>query len=243
MRKEVNIKKIDRLIIIFGILAILSLLYSPIDSFLEKTFSSKQEVIAERIIDGDTVEILREDNLTSVRLLGINTPERGEIFYDEAKQFLKDNVENKTIGLEFVGEKYDKYRRILAYVFLGNENINLKMVENGYANYYFYDGRDKYSDELEEAWDKCIENKVNLCEPSTNECVMCININSGFIVNTCSFSCNINGWIIKGEGREKFVFNSTIQSNQQIKFNLDLSDSSGSLFLRDEKGKLVEWKK
>ena len=40
------------------------------------------------------------------------------------------------------------------------------MVENGFANYYFYSGKDKYSDDLLEAWNKCIQNDVNLCEKS-----------------------------------------------------------------------------
>ena len=77
------------------------------------------------------------------------------------------------------------------------------MVEDGFANYYFYDGRDKYSDELEDAWDKCINDKINLCEPSNHICKSCISINTDYLINNCGFTCDITNWTIKGEGREK----------------------------------------
>lgn len=232
-------KQIDNLILIFLILALVSLNYSPIDNFLEKTFSSKQEVFVERIIDGDTIET----DVGNVRLLGINTPEKGEKYYEEAKSFLGEELLNKTVKLEFVGEKKDKYNRTLAYIFLDDVNINIKIVEAGFANYYFYEGRDKYSDELENAWNKCMNNKVNLCEPSFHQCSLCVDINSDFIINSCSFSCDIINWTIKGEGRDKFIFNSTLAQNSKTSFGLDLTNTDGSLFLRDKEGKLVDWKK
>jgi micrococcal nuclease len=235
-----KLQKIDKLILLFLVLALIFLNYPAVDNFLEKTFSGKQEAFVERIIDGDTIET----DIGNVRLLGINTPEKGERYYEEAKSFLENEVLNKNVTLEFIGDKQDKYRRTLAYIFLGNENINIKVVEEGFANYYFYDGRDKYSDELEEAWDKCLNNNQNLCEKSDKSYAQCVNIiNFDSLINLCQFSCNIINWTIKGEGREKFIFNSTLEKNFQVKFKLDITNSGGSLFLRDEDGKLVEWKK
>ncbi len=234
-----DIKNIDKLILVFVILAILSLNYSAIDKFLEKTFLAKSEVFVERIIDGDTIE----SNMGNIRLLGINTPERKEQYYEEAKEFLGLNIFNKTIQLEFGKDRRDKYNRTLAYLFFQGRNINVEMVENGFANYYFYDGRDKYSDELEDAWQICLNNRINLCEPSKHICSSCINVNSTFIVNPCSFSCDVTNWTIKGEGRDKVIFNQTIiQPNGKAMFKLDLANSGGSLFLRDREGKLVVWK-
>jgi len=234
-----KLKQIDKLILVFLILALISLNYSGIDNFLEQTFSYKQEVFVERIIDGDTIET----DIGNIRLLGINTPERGEFYYEEAKDYLKSELLNKTVELEFTGDRYDKYNRTLAYIFLNNVNINIKIVEAGFANYYFYEGRDKYSNELEDAWNSCLNNKVNLCEPSQYPCSLCININYNFIINNCNFSCNIINWTIKGEGRDKFIFNQTLAQNQQANFELDLTNTGGSLFLKDEIGKLVKWKK
>ena len=41
--------------------------------------------IVTRVIDGDTIEI---NNSYKIRLSGINTPEIGECYYQEAKEFL-----------------------------------------------------------------------------------------------------------------------------------------------------------
>ena len=222
------------------VLALVSLNYPAIDSFLGRILSSNQEVFVERIIDGDTVE----SSIGNVRLLGINTPERGEKYYPEAKEFLSSMVFNKTVMLEYGKERRDKYNRTLAYIFLDGKNINIDMVKNGFANYYFYDGRDKYSDALEDAWGECIEKKINLCELSSNQCSSCITVNPSFVINNCAVACNITAWQIKGEGREKFIFNQTIlQKNEKISFVLDITNSSRSLFLRDEEGNLVLWKK
>ena len=233
-----KIKVIDTLILIFLFLAIISLNYSPVDKYLEQTFSVRTSVFIERIIDGDTIE----SDIGNIRLLGINTPERGEKYYNEARDFLKKKIENKTVELEFTGETHDKYRRILAYVFLENKNINIELVENGFANYYFYGGKDRYSNLLEEAWNKCINNKINLCEPSINQCSNCIFLeNIDVLKNECDFDCNITGWKIKGEGRNNTIFSETLNNREKTNFDIELMDSEDTIFLWDDEGKLVFW--
>ena len=231
-------KKRQIFFLVFLVIILIAINYNFLDRQIDNFLSESEYAHVTRIIDGDTVEI---DDNESVRLLGINTPERGEKYYGEATEFLSSLILNKTVKLEFTNDRYDKYDRILAYIFLEDENINIKIVENGFGNYYFYSGEDKYSDDLEEAWDKCINNNLNLCEVSTNICAKCINAESNYIINICSFSCDISGWEIKGEGRQKFVFNETIETNEMVGFELDTADSGGSLFLRDDEGKLVEW--
>src|SRR3990167_2643511 len=61
----------------------------------------KESFFVSRVIDGDTVEIENLGNKESVRLVGINTPERGEYLYSEAKAFLESQVANKTVELEY----------------------------------------------------------------------------------------------------------------------------------------------
>ena len=233
-----KIKVIDTLILIFLFLAIISLNYSPVDKYLEQTFSVRTSVFIERIIDGDTIE----SDIGNIRLLGINTPERGEKYYNEARDFLKKKIENKTVELEFTGVTHDKYRRVLAYVFLENKNINIELVENGFANYYFYGGKDRYSNLLEEAWNKCINNKINLCEPSINQCSNCIFLeNIDVLKNECDFDCNITGWKIKGEGRNNTIFSETLNNREKTNFDIELMDSEDTIFLWDDEGKLVFW--
>ena len=70
--------------------------YSFIDKILINVFENmgKKDFIVKRVIDGDTI-VVGEN--TSVRLFGINSPEKGEIYYEEAKEFLDDLILNKTI--------------------------------------------------------------------------------------------------------------------------------------------------
>lgn len=233
-------KKRKIFFLVFLILLLIAINYNFLDRQLENFLDESEYAHVTRIIDGDTAEI---DNNESVRLLGINTPERGEFYYSEATEFLEGLILNKTIKLEFTSDRYDKYGRILSYIFLENENINIKIVENGFGNYYFYSGRDKYSDDLEDAWNKCIDKNINLCEKSTDKCSKCVNIGSSknFIINNCGFDCDISEWEIKGEGREKFAFNEMLEANEMAEFEIDTANSGGSLFLRDDEGKLVGW--
>ena len=196
----------------------------------------------------------------------MNTPERGELYYSEAKEFLEELVLNKTIRLEFGKEKYDRYNRILAYLSLNGENINLKLVEEGFANFYFPSGKDIHYGKFIEAWNICIENNKNLCEKSKNVCSECIelkefNHNNQEIVfyNQCNFSCDLTNWNIKDEGRKNFFFPTLIlESKNQVKIivknelddnknlfwrdeNYVWTSTGDTLFLRDPEGKLVLW--
>lgn len=232
-----TIKQKDVLVLVLLIIVLVAVNYGWLDDSLSNFLNTGEQVHVDRIIDGDTIE----SNSTSIRLLGINTPERGEYFYEEAKEFLENEILNKTVALKYTKERYDKYQRVLAYVFLDNTNINLKLVENGYANYYFPSGKDKYYNQFQNAWDDCIEKEINLCKPSTHVCSQCISININSITNNCNFECNIINWEIKEEGRNKFIFNETLQPNKEAGFELDLTDFGKSLFLRDKEGMLVVW--
>lgn len=230
--REKFMKKRYILILMFLIILLFTINYNLIDDFLNKFFNERESAIVERIIDGDTIEAGNK----TIRLLGINTPERGEKYYEEAKDFLGTQILNKTIILEYGKEREDKYHRTLAYVFLGKENINKKIIDTGFANYYFPSGRDKYYPEFKEAWEKCIRSNKNLCEASEDICSDCITVTysgkTAMVKNICSFSCNINGWTIKGEGRKIFqIINNEAEVGEQ-----------DTLFLRDGENKLVLWK-
>jgi len=192
-------KKKEIIILISLAFLLIVLNYNFLDSTLENFLLGDQmeKTVVERVIDGDTIVT----EIGNVRLLGMNTPERGEPGFQEAKEFLEDLILNETVILEYLGERQDKYGRILAYVFFKGENINIMLVEQGFGNYYFYSGKDIYSDSLLEAWDSCIEREIGICEKSEDVCGDCIEIQENKIINECGFTCNIEGWEIKGEGR------------------------------------------
>jgi micrococcal nuclease len=88
-----------------------------------------------RVIDGDTFET---ETGEKVRLIGINAPEISDIFGEEAKQYLSDLIENKTVDLQTdnISNNRDHYQRLLRYVILDGVDINKKMVSDGYAFAY-----------------------------------------------------------------------------------------------------------
>jgi len=236
-----NKKRIVLLICLIGLLFLMN--YSWMDSYVIKYMDSKEKGIAGRVIDGDTIVI----GNNSIRLLGINTPERGEKYYEEAKKFLEDLILNKTIEIEKGRDDLDKYDRQLRYVFFEKENVNLKLIEQGFANPYFLSGKDKYSKNFYNAWDNCILKNINLCEKSKNKCSDCIflkklNYKTGEVIleNMCSFNCDLTGWTIKAEGRKIIEINEIVKSNNELNIKQDIwTDIGDSFYLRDKEGKLV----
>jgi micrococcal nuclease len=88
-----------------------------------------------RIIDGDTFET---ETGEKVRLIGINAPEISDMFGEEAKQYLSELIENKTVNLQSdnISKDRDQYQRLLRYVILDGVDINKKMVSDGFAFAY-----------------------------------------------------------------------------------------------------------
>lgn len=83
------------------------------------------------VVDGDTLDA---DGVGRIRLVGVDTPERGEPGYKEAKDFVKKNCLGKTIYLDIDdAKKEDKYGRILAIVYVDGKNINKELLEQNYA--------------------------------------------------------------------------------------------------------------
>ncbi len=97
--------------------------------------SAPEELVrVKRVYDGDT--ILLEDGRT-VRYLGINTPEFQEPFYLKAKRSNESLVLGREIRLEFDQERTDGRDRVLAYIYVGNEMVNARLVQEGLAHAFF----------------------------------------------------------------------------------------------------------
>ena len=92
------------------------------------------EVVCHFVQDGDTFKL--EDNKTRVRLWGIDAPEKGQPYADEARDRLKELCEGKAVRLEI--KDTDQYGRKTAIVWLGKTNINLQLVKEGLAWHYAY---------------------------------------------------------------------------------------------------------
>lgn len=106
------------------------------------------EITCTRILDGDTIEIRGGE---TVRLLGIDTPELGEPYADEAKWALYDWVAHKPLRLEFDEEERDIYNRLLAFVYVETEEngwvlVNAEIIRAGLATLLFIPPNGRYRD-------------------------------------------------------------------------------------------------
>ena len=97
-----------------------------------------------RIIDGDTVEIRYNGTLTSVVLIGVDTPETVdprksiEAFGREASAFTRNLLLGEFIYLRFDSSRTDRYGRMRAYLYRAPDGlfVNLEIVRQGYGKVY-----------------------------------------------------------------------------------------------------------
>lgn len=114
----------------------------------------KDTVTLLKCVDGDTAHFKRGNQDLKVRFLAINTPEsttKKEFYGKEASNYVCNKLTNATkIELEYdsKSDKLDKYGRTLAWIIVDNENLQLDLVKNGYAEVKYIYGDYKYLNEL-----------------------------------------------------------------------------------------------
>ena len=116
------------------------------------------------ISDGDTITVQdKSNNEHKVRLMGIDAPEKSQVFGNQAKQTLSNYIYKKEVSVEY--KKLDKYKRIVGKVTLDGQDICLKMIVDGMAWHYTeYDKEQSKTDRdlYREAEAKAREMKVGL---------------------------------------------------------------------------------
>jgi micrococcal nuclease len=123
--------------------------------------SCSQSYTVGKVVDGDTFIIMYRGQQTKVRLIGVDTPEaydyknvREEPGGKEASAYTRSLIEGKQVTLEFDHVMYDKYNRLLAYVYLSDGRmLNALLVEKGYAEPARYEPNTKYADYFESLTD------------------------------------------------------------------------------------------
>lgn len=127
-------------------------------SFIEEK-SAKEEVSLVSCVDGDTAKFKTSEGVFTTRFLAIDTPEtvhptkEVEAFGKEASEFTCNMLTNaKKIVLEYDAdsEKYDKYGRLLAWVYADGVFLQQSLVEKGYAEVAYLYGDYKYTSLLKD---------------------------------------------------------------------------------------------
>lgn len=95
-----------------------------------------------RIVDGDTLDVrLGSGKSERVRVIGIDTPERGACFFSEASGRTSSLALGKRVTLrgDPTQDTRDRYGRLLAYVDVnGSLDLGLRLVREGYAAVYVF---------------------------------------------------------------------------------------------------------
>ena len=107
-----------------------------------------QSAIVARVLDGDTFVLTDGRHL---RLIGVDTPERGEPLADMAREFADSVLTGKPVKIENDKMRLDRYDRILGYVFIDAVFFNELLIRRGLARVYLFKENRRYSKRLIEA--------------------------------------------------------------------------------------------
>lgn len=130
-----------------------------------------------RVVDGDTIEVLINNQLYKIRYIGIDTPETVDprrpvaCFGKEAAEANKKLVEGKKVLLEKDISDTDKFGRLLRYVYTADDRdkplfVNDYLVREGFAKISTFPPDVKFAEQFMEAeraaraqnkglWNKC----------------------------------------------------------------------------------------
>lgn len=100
----------------------------------------RRTFLVTHVVDGDTLDLANGER---VRLIGIDTPERGQCGYDESGARLSELVLGRRVRLVRPAEDRDAYGRMLRYVDVGKRDAGLVLLREEYA-VARYDSRDGY---------------------------------------------------------------------------------------------------
>jgi micrococcal nuclease len=148
-----------RLLALFAVVALAALAFA-----LLTRDSSASGAVVDHVIDGDTIALV---DGTRVRLVQIDTPEKGDECYgDEASELTRRLLPPGThvrIEQDPSLDQVDRYNRKLAYVWKDDEDVNLALVEEGAASVWFFDGdRGRYAGELLRMAERAREDRKGL---------------------------------------------------------------------------------
>ena len=129
-------------------------LLAGLTTFLLISFSFAREPIrtvtgtVTKVSDGDTIHVTTpEKTKLTVRLYGMDAPETpkinqrtshinkpGQPYGEESWKALESKIMGKPVTLDIID--IDRYKRMVGVIWIGNRNINLEMVKEGYAEAY-----------------------------------------------------------------------------------------------------------
>ncbi len=143
-----------------GVFIILSLLGCQSDEVEDK------RPVVTRVIDGDTLIVSPNGIERRIRLIGVDAKEMKTPTRDcaeRAKRDVEDIALGKHVSLVSGPRDTDRYGRWLRYVYVGETDIGLKLIDDGLADAR-YDSRDGYAKHpKEKMYHDADEHYPNVC--------------------------------------------------------------------------------
>ena len=131
-----------------------------------------------RVIDGDTIDVLLDQEVVRVRLLNVDTPETkhpNEVIGclgPEASDFLTDLLPVGTeVVMEYDEQREDPYGRLLAGVFHQGELVNAQIAAQGLGIAVIYEPNRKFYEPVKMAEESARERERGLFDPQV-ECTL-----------------------------------------------------------------------
>lgn len=139
------------------------------------TPTNQEPVTLVETVDGDTIKVNYKGKTETVRYLLVDTPEEkkpgtcvqpfAESAYNKNKQLV--NSGKLTLEFETNGDKYDKYGRLLAYVYVNGKSVQEELLKGGYARVaYIYNPPYKYLSKYESDENTAKSNHLNIWSES-----------------------------------------------------------------------------
>ena len=161
----------------------LELAVAEADAFRLTDGYNFEQVVVESVIDGDTVRILKNNALFTLRIIGVDTPEKSldgqpaEFYADQATAFTSKLLKGKTIYLEKDNSETDRYGRLLRYVWLhipseitpatvAGTNLSALLIKNGYGEFIEVGSDDKYAGHFEIWEQQAQQSKIGMWSKS-----------------------------------------------------------------------------
>ncbi len=220
----------------------------------------------EKVVDGDT--LVMEDG-SVIRLLCINTQEKGQVWADEATQRLKEFVAMGEVTLETDTTDKDASGRLLRFVFVEDANgtkinVCLEMVREGLANAYVWWNTEAFKDLYFAAEQEARENERGYWQSSEYD-IEVIGINNAAggdehvtLFNNGSTVVCLDSWTIKEQHSQFILARFFLESGATVRLHTysgadnetDIfmnrshefwSDKGDAVFLRDGNGLMADF--
>jgi endonuclease YncB( thermonuclease family) len=131
----------------------------------EETPTDVVWVTVDRVIDGDTIVVnYRDGGQDRVRLIGVDTPEEGDCWADDATSWLRDRVDGRPVALEPEGPRFteDRWGRVLAHVWHADQLVAAELVRRGHGVEYLYDVPSRHRARILDAEDKAQADRMGV---------------------------------------------------------------------------------